>query len=63
MAVRPYRLLSAAMPADSYIDDASGAGLELSAAADWDRVDELRSLARSEALLALRFSSIGNDEM
>jgi riboflavin-specific deaminase-like protein len=42
-------LLSAAMSADGYIDDASGHGLELSDAADWDRVDELR--AASDAIL------------
>lgn len=42
-------LLSAAMSADGYIDDASGRGLELSDAADWDRVDELR--AASDAIL------------
>jgi 5-amino-6-(5-phosphoribosylamino)uracil reductase len=38
-------LLSAAMSADGYIDDASGHGLELSDAADWDRVDELRAVS------------------
>jgi riboflavin biosynthesis pyrimidine reductase len=54
-------LLSAAMSADGYIDDASGHGPELSDAADWDRVDELRSLTLSEMLLELRFSAIGND--
>jgi 5-amino-6-(5-phosphoribosylamino)uracil reductase len=42
-------LLSAAMSADGYIDDASRQGLELSDAADWDRVDELR--AASDAIL------------
>ncbi len=42
-------LLSAAMSADGYIDDASGNRLELSDAADWDRVDELR--AASDAIM------------
>jgi 5-amino-6-(5-phosphoribosylamino)uracil reductase len=42
-------LLSAAMSADGYIDDATGHGLELSDAADWDRVDELR--ASSDAIM------------
>jgi 5-amino-6-(5-phosphoribosylamino)uracil reductase len=42
-------LLSAAMSADGYIDDASSDGLELSDAADWDRVDELR--AASDAIM------------
>jgi riboflavin-specific deaminase-like protein len=46
---RPYVLLSAAMSADGYIGDASRHGLELSDAADWDRVDELR--AASDAIL------------
>jgi 5-amino-6-(5-phosphoribosylamino)uracil reductase len=43
VAERPYVLLSAAMSADGYIGDASRGGLELSDAADWDRVDELRA--------------------
>jgi 5-amino-6-(5-phosphoribosylamino)uracil reductase len=47
---RPYVLLSAAMSADGYIDDAAGAGLSLSDAADWDRVDELRAAA--DAIMA-----------
>jgi hypothetical protein len=51
------------MSADGYIDDASGRGLELSDAADWDRVDELRSLALSGVVLPPRFSAIGNDEV
>lgn len=42
-------LLSAAMSADGYIDDARRHGLELSDAADWDRVDELR--AASDAIM------------
>lgn len=42
-------LLSAAMSADGYIGDASRHGLELSDAADWDRVDELR--AGSDAIM------------
>jgi 5-amino-6-(5-phosphoribosylamino)uracil reductase len=42
-------LLSAAMSADGYIDDAGGQRLELSDAADWDRVDELR--AASDAIM------------
>ena len=49
MAQRPYVLLSAAMSADGYIDDAAGHGLELSDEADWDRVDELR--ATSDAIM------------
>ncbi len=40
---RPYVLLSAAMSADGYLDDASAARLVLSDAADLDRVDELRA--------------------
>jgi riboflavin biosynthesis pyrimidine reductase len=60
---RPYVLLSAAMSADGYIGDASRHALELSDAADWDRVDELRSLALSGVLLEPRFSAIGNDEV
>jgi hypothetical protein len=63
VAQRPYVLLSAAMSADGDIGDAGGHGRELSDAADWDRVDELRSLAPSGVLLALRFSAIGNEEM
>ncbi|MGH3304761.1 MAG: hypothetical protein ACRDOK_24455 [Streptosporangiaceae bacterium] len=63
MPERPHVLLSAAMSADGYIGDASRRGLALSDAADWDRVDELRSLAPSGVLLALRFLAIGNDEM
>jgi 5-amino-6-(5-phosphoribosylamino)uracil reductase len=47
--LRPHVLLSAAMSADGYLDDASGHGLELSDAADWDQVDEIR--ARSDAIL------------
>jgi riboflavin biosynthesis pyrimidine reductase len=46
---RPYVLLSAAMSADGYIDDASTARLVLSDEADLDRVDELR--AASDAIL------------
>jgi 5-amino-6-(5-phosphoribosylamino)uracil reductase len=49
MRERPYVLLSAAMSADGYIDDASGTRLVLSDEADLDRVDELR--ARSDAIL------------
>ncbi len=45
VAERPYVLLSAAMSADGYIDDASAARLVLSDAADLDRVDELRAAA------------------
>jgi len=37
------------MSADGYIDDAGGRGRELSDAADWDRVDELR--ATSDAIM------------
>jgi len=46
---RPYVLLSAAMSADGYIDDASSTRLVLSDQADLDRVDELR--AASDAIL------------
>jgi 5-amino-6-(5-phosphoribosylamino)uracil reductase len=46
---RPYVLLSAAMSADGYIDDCSGARLILSNPADLDRVDEVR--AGSDAIL------------
>lgn len=42
-------LLSVAMSADGYLDDASRRGRALSDAADWDRVDELR--AASDAIL------------
>jgi 5-amino-6-(5-phosphoribosylamino)uracil reductase len=49
MRERPYVLLSAAMSADGYIDDASPARLVLSDDADLDRVDELR--AHSDAIL------------
>jgi len=42
-------LLSAAMSADGYIDDAEGHGVQLSDEADWDRVDELR--AASDAIM------------
>jgi hypothetical protein len=58
---RRYVLVSAAMSADWCIDDATDYGLELSDAADWDRVDELRSLALSGVLPEPRFSAIGND--
>ncbi len=46
---RPYVVLSAAMSADGYIDDASATRLVLSDAADLDEVDELR--AGSDAIL------------
>ena len=49
MQERPFVLLSAAMSADGYIDDASATRLVLSDDADLDRVDELR--ARSDAIL------------
>ena len=49
MADRPYVLLSAAMSADGYLDDASATRLVLSGEADLDRVDELR--AGSDAIL------------
>jgi len=49
VAERPYVLLSAAMSADGYIDDASRARLVLSDEADLDRVDELR--AGSDAIM------------
>jgi 5-amino-6-(5-phosphoribosylamino)uracil reductase len=49
MRERPYVLLSAAMSADGYIDDASPTRLVLSDDADLDRVDELR--AGSDAIL------------
>jgi 5-amino-6-(5-phosphoribosylamino)uracil reductase len=41
--MRPYVLLSAAMSADGYIDDASPDRLVLSGPEDLDRVDELRA--------------------
>jgi 5-amino-6-(5-phosphoribosylamino)uracil reductase len=40
---RPYVLLSAAMSADGYLDDASDRRLLLSNDADFDRVDEVRA--------------------
>ncbi|HUZ27272.1 MAG TPA: dihydrofolate reductase family protein [Streptosporangiaceae bacterium] len=49
MARRPYVLLSAAMSADGYLDDATDQRLILSDAADLDRVDEVR--AGSDAIL------------
>ena len=41
--MRPYVLLSAAMSADGYLDDASPRRLVLSGPEDLDRVDELRA--------------------
>jgi 5-amino-6-(5-phosphoribosylamino)uracil reductase len=49
VADRPYVLLSAAMSADGYLDDASPTRLVLSDEADLDRVDELR--AGSDAIM------------
>lgn len=49
MASRPYVLLSAAMSADGYLDDATDRRLILSDAADLDRVDGVR--AGSDAIL------------
>jgi len=49
MRERPHVLLSAAMSADGYIDDASATRLVLSDDIDLDRVDELR--AGSDAIL------------
>jgi len=46
---RPYVLLSAAMSADGYLDDAAGRRLVLSDEADLDRVDQLR--AASDAIM------------
>jgi len=46
---RPFVVLSAAMSADGYIDDASPSRLVLSDAADLDQVDELRAV--SDAIL------------
>ncbi|WP_019631573.1 RibD family protein [Actinomadura atramentaria] len=43
MSDRPYTLLSCAMSADGYIDDASPERLRLSSAADFDRVDGVRA--------------------
>ncbi|MFI0486152.1 RibD family protein [Actinomadura sp. 9N215] len=43
MSDRPYVLLSCAMSADGYIDDAGPERLRLSSAADWDRVDAVRA--------------------
>ncbi|MEO3825096.1 dihydrofolate reductase family protein [Actinomadura sp. B10D3] len=50
MSERPYVLLSCAMSADGYIDDATPERLRLSSAADWDRVDAVR--ASCDAILA-----------
>jgi 5-amino-6-(5-phosphoribosylamino)uracil reductase len=47
--MRPHVVLSAAMSADGYLDDTSGAALELSDPADWNQVDEIR--ARSDAIM------------
>ena len=44
MNERPYVLLSCAMSIDGYIDDASEKRLMLSGAADFDRVDDVRSM-------------------
>jgi 5-amino-6-(5-phosphoribosylamino)uracil reductase len=49
VASRPYVLLSAAMSADGYLDDAASQRLILSDAADLDRVDAVR--AASDAIL------------
>lgn len=49
IAQRPYVVLSVAMSADGYIDDASDTRLVLSNDADLDRVDEVR--AGSDAIL------------
>jgi 5-amino-6-(5-phosphoribosylamino)uracil reductase len=49
VARRPYVLLSAAMSADGYIDDATSGRLMLSDEADFDRVDAVR--AGSDAIL------------
>ena len=49
MAQRPFVLLSAAMSADGYLDDATPTRLVLSGEADLERVDELR--AASDAIL------------
>ncbi|TDC67590.1 deaminase [Actinomadura sp. GC306] len=43
MSDRPYVLLSCAMSADGYIDDATPERLRLSSAADFDRVDAVRA--------------------
>ncbi|POM23098.1 2,5-diamino-6-ribosylamino-4(3H)-pyrimidinone 5'-phosphate reductase [Actinomadura rubteroloni] len=43
MSDRPYTLLSCAMSADGYIDDATPERLRLSSAADFDRVDGVRA--------------------
>ncbi|MGI5421339.1 RibD family protein [Actinomadura luteofluorescens] len=43
MSERPYVLLSCAMSADGYIDDATPERLRLSSTADWDRVDAVRA--------------------
>ncbi|MDQ2877223.1 MAG: dihydrofolate reductase family protein, partial [Actinomycetota bacterium] len=43
MPERPYVMLSAAVSADGYIDDATAGRLVLSDASDLDRVDEVRA--------------------
>ncbi|WP_433462588.1 RibD family protein [Spirillospora sp. CA-128828] len=43
MSERPHVLLSCAMSADGYIDDATPERLRLSSTADWDRVDAVRA--------------------
>lgn len=47
--MRPHVVLSAAMSVDGYLAGATGSGLELSDAADWDQVDEIR--ASSDAIM------------
>jgi hypothetical protein len=49
MAERPYTLLSCAMSIDGYITSATAGPLQLSNAADFDRVDAVR--ASSDAIL------------
>jgi 5-amino-6-(5-phosphoribosylamino)uracil reductase len=55
---RPYTLLSCSMSMDGYLDDASGGRLQLSNAADFDRVDAER--ATCDAIL-VGAATIRND--
>jgi len=55
---RPYTLLSCSMSMDGYLDDASGGRLQLSNAADFDRVDAER--ATCDAIL-VGATTIRND--
>src|SRR3954451_5068315 len=56
---RPYTLLSCGMSLDGYLDDATDERLLLSNAADFDRVDEVRS--GSDAIL-VGAATVRNDD-